>query len=299
MYGDAANVKSTFNANQERGDAFIPMPVQTSTQKAIKQLQTRDESHASPPAPDVSMYGDAANVKSTFNANQESGDAFLPMPVQTSKQERSKLVETAKIGDSEMDEKSNEEMDVKTPAIGSAEGDTVGGDENADKIPDQLPVTKYGEASEIYEGVEATGENRAQKWHEQAKKEGEALGIKEEENRNDTDENAAEDDVGEENNTEAIAEDTKKRAEEDEETARKRAKEEAAAAAKKAEEKAARKEARKAAKRAKRAAERAAAKKAEQEVTDATMKATTDQLSNDPPLPDSAKTGLCQGCIIC
>jgi uncharacterized protein YqiB (DUF1249 family) len=305
LYGDALNAEGSFNASQERGDGYIPMPVQTFKQEASKPLQTRrEESNESPQAPDVSMYGDAANAEGTFNANQERNDGYIPMPVQTSKQEPSKSVETTEVDDSPVGEKPDEEMEVQTPANGSAEGDTVGdiSDENSDKIPDQLPVIKYGGAPEIYEGDETTGENRAQKWHEQATKEGEALDIEEEEkeeeeNVKDTEENAAEEDVGED----TTEPDAANNAEEDAEAAKKKAEEEAAAAAKKAEEKAARKEARKAAKRAARAAERAAAKKAEQEAAAAAaaMKATpsTDELAN-PPVPD-AKTGSCTGCIIC
>ena len=305
-YGDKTSVhavKELVAASDANTKGRTPTPPEAPPKAAT------GESNESPVVPDVTMYGETANAEGTFNTHQERGDGFFPVLGQKSKQEASTIVETPEVDDSEMGERRKEEIDVirfvQTPVIGSAE-DAVGevSDGNSDKIPDdQLPIIKYGEAPEIYEGDETSGENRAQKWHEQAAEKGEAVDIArlqagpEEENGQEKEGNTSKEDVGEDTTQPVAANNTE---EEDAEAAKKRAEEKAAAAAKNAEEKAARKEARKAIKRAKRAEERAAAKKAEQEAAAAAAAATqatpsTDELSN-LPLPDSK--GGC-GCIIC
>ena len=210
--------------------------------------------------PDVSLYGDAAIP---HDSNRKGNSDYVPIPdpipgdLGTSKSTEASDVD-------ETGEKPKEVVDVirtkQTPVVGSASGVDVGevSDGSADKISkDQMPIIQYGEAPVIYEGDETVGENRAQDWHEQATKDGEAVGDNP--IQDDAKENATDDEISKKTEDAKDAEvDESEAAKSEEELAAekeaadaKRAEEAAAAAAKKAEEKAQRKAERKAAKKAK------------------------------------------------
>ena len=253
--------QSAEEAAKDRMGSFRGGSAKHSPQRTtMKESEDAQLAKAEATGPDVSLYGDTAI---SHDSNRKVNSDYVPMPdpipgdLGTSKSTEASDVD-------ETGEKPKEALDViktkQTPVVGSANGVDVGevSDGYADKMSkDQMPIIQYGEAPVIYEGDETVGENRAQDWHEQATKDGDAVGDNP--IQDDANENVADDEIA--NKTEdahdaevvepEAAKSEEELAAEKEAADAKRAEEAAAAAAKKAEEKAQRKAERKAAKKAK------------------------------------------------